>query len=218
MKEFTTNQKQLRVGFQRVINESDDLNAIANILRNAEKHPLSFAPWPGYTASADVAFSIAYGDKNLYLQYVVKESIVRAATGKINGPVYEDSCVEFFIRFDNDKAYYNFEFNCIGTVLAGFGPDRNNRELLSEHVLQNLRCHTVLQKENGAINWTLTVVLPFEAFAFHSLSSLHGKQGGANFYKCGDALPQPHYLAWSNIESESPNFHLPEFFGTLLFE
>ncbi|WP_091380560.1 carbohydrate-binding family 9-like protein [Mucilaginibacter mallensis] len=30
-------------------------------------------------------------------------------------------------------------------------------------------------------------------------------------------MPQPHFLAWNNIESEHPNFHLSDFFGKALF-
>jgi len=31
-------------------------------------------------------------------------------------------------------------------------------------------------------------------------------------------LDEPHYLAWSNIIAPEPNFHLPQYFGTLYFE
>ena len=37
-----------------------------------------------------------------------------------------------------------------------------------------------------------------------------------NFYKCGDATLLPHYLSWSQIDTEQPDFHRPEFFGELL--
>ena len=45
-----------------------------------------------------------------------------------------------------------------------------------------------------------------------------GKEIRANFYKCGDELDKPHYLSWNPINLEKPNFHCPEFFGTLFFE
>ena len=40
----------------------------------------------------------------------------------------------------------------------------------------------------------------------------------ANFYKCGDDMPQKHYLSWHPIRIEKPNFHRPDHFGTLIFE
>ena len=44
------------------------------------------------------------------------------------------------------------------------------------------------------------------------------KDSKANFYKCGDNMPQKHYLSWHPIEIEKPNFHRPDHFGTLYFE
>jgi hypothetical protein len=40
----------------------------------------------------------------------------------------------------------------------------------------------------------------------------------ANFYKCGDELQTPHFLSWNPIEIDQPDFHRPDFFGTLEFE
>ena len=40
----------------------------------------------------------------------------------------------------------------------------------------------------------------------------------ANFYKCGDELQTPHFLSWNPIKIENPDFHRPDFFGTLEFE
>jgi hypothetical protein len=47
---------------------------------------------------------------------------------------------------------------------------------------------------------------------------LKGKTCRANFYKCGDDLPEPHFLSWNNIIADKPDFHLPQYFGTLTFE
>lgn len=37
-----------------------------------------------------------------------------------------------------------------------------------------------------------------------------------NFYKCGDATVQPHYLAWNPVTSETPAFHRPWEFGEIV--
>ena len=37
----------------------------------------------------------------------------------------------------------------------------------------------------------------------------------ANFYKCGDNCDKTHFLSWSPIALEKPNFHCPDFFGEL---
>lgn len=196
------------------------METVAAFLRKAQKYPLAFAPWAQYPYKPVVAFSVAHNNSLLFLQYEVREVHLQAAHGKANEPVYQDSCVEFFISFDNGATYYNFEFNCIGTVLASYGRSKGEHSWLREEVLDRISSHTIIQKGGGEYNvcWELTLVLPLTVFHFHSLASLQGKRCRANFYKCGDLLPEPHFLAWSNIESESPNFHLPKDFGTVLFE
>ncbi|WP_350005689.1 carbohydrate-binding family 9-like protein, partial [Phocaeicola dorei] len=47
---------------------------------------------------------------------------------------------------------------------------------------------------------------------------LDGMVVRANFYKCGDELQKPHFLSWSPIKIEKPDFHRPDFFGLLEFE
>ena len=37
----------------------------------------------------------------------------------------------------------------------------------------------------------------------------------ANFYKCGDLTAHTHFLSWSPIDAPKPDFHRPDFFGTL---
>ena len=37
-----------------------------------------------------------------------------------------------------------------------------------------------------------------------------------NFYSCGDLSPAPYYAAWSEVDTGTPDFHRPEYFGELL--
>ena len=53
---------------------------------------------------------------------------------------------------------------------------------------------------------------------WNSVGNLDGKSFRAHFYKCGDKLQQPHFLSWNAIGNPKPNFHLPQFFGTIVFE
>ena len=48
-----------------------------------------------------------------------------------NSPVWQDSCVEFFVQIPGEKYYYNFEFNCIGTALAARRTSRSDAEHFS---------------------------------------------------------------------------------------
>ncbi|RYZ48127.1 MAG: hypothetical protein EOO14_22575, partial [Chitinophagaceae bacterium] len=110
--------KQVEVPFLAA-GGSVESKAAAHLLHGCQKHSLAHAPWFGtYPATPVVQFAIAYGENGIYLQYDVEEDFIRAENGRVNDPVYQDSCVEFFISLDGGDTYYNFEFNSIGTVLA----------------------------------------------------------------------------------------------------
>ena len=84
--------------------------------------------WAEYPYKPKVNFRIAHTQNSILLHFKVKEERVRAKYGKDNGSVWTDSCVEFFSIPAGDGIYYNIECNCIGTILVGAGPVRNNRE------------------------------------------------------------------------------------------
>ena len=39
-----------------------------------------------------------------------------------------------------------------------------------------------------------------------------------NFYKCGDLLPEPHFICWNKVETTDPDFHQPDFFAPVVFD
>lgn len=197
------------------VNNFEKLHAI---LDEQKKHRLDFHLWKNENDDKpEVSFSIAHNNQSVLLKFYVEEKEIRANVTTINGAVWEDSCVEFFVAFDK-TGYYNFEFNCIGTVLGAFRKNRNDRTLLPDEALNKIATSTKLNKKNDLFYWEMLIVIPIELFNHHSMQSLSGVKCKANFYKCGDGLSRPHYLAWSNIEAAKPNFHLPEFFGEIKFE
>jgi len=193
---------------------------LKDLFLEAKPDKLTYEPWQSGGNKPDVMFFIAYGDDALYLKFAVKEKHFRATYRQTNDPVYKDSCVEFFIEFDEDNAYYNFEFNAIGTPLVGYGLP-GNRELLPVLLISDIKSAASNKNVQGDLlpfEWELRLAIPFSLFYKHSISTLKGKACKANFYKCGDDLPEPHFLCWNNIIADKPNFHLPEFFGKLIFE
>jgi len=201
------------------ITRNSTLATISQQMNAIEKHSLNHTPWITHPYKPSVRFSIAHSNDCIFLKFFVTEKSIRSVNTEVNGPVYEDSCVEFFISFHNDKAYYNLEFNCTGTCLAGFGEGRNDRQLLPLEVINKIRSQSVINRDAAEknIEWELVLEIPLSFFCHHTLDSLTGSAGRANFYKCGDLLPEPHYVTWSNIEAPAPNFHLPAFFGRLEF-
>jgi hypothetical protein len=178
-------------------------------------------PWPGLVCFPRVSFTLAYAGDCILIKFYLGEDVIRGENFKANTPVHEDSCVEFFISFEDDPAYYNLEVNCIGTCLFGYGKEKAGRKMIGNTVIQKIKRHIEIQhsvqEDSFHIYWQLSLIIPVEVFVFHQITDLKGYKCRVNFFKCGDKLPEPHYLSWKNIESVSPNFHLPEFFGDMYF-
>jgi hypothetical protein len=170
----------------------------------------------------NVSFDIHHRGTSILLKYRVTESQVRAVHTGFHKPVWEDSCVEFFISLPEDPAYYNFEFNAIGAILGAYGPDRNQREPVPVEFLECIQIQSSLgthpfESIRGIISWELDIVLPVTLFHHHEIRDIAGTHARGNFYKCGDKLDRPHYLSWQPVGTEKPDFHRPEFFGDLEF-
>ncbi|WP_316813415.1 carbohydrate-binding family 9-like protein [Pedobacter heparinus] len=209
----------LKVTYLPEISTSTRLFELSDLLDKAERQLIGCSPWKEFTVSdVHACFVIVQGSDCIALKYYVREPFSKPVYFNANDPVYKDSCVEFFIGFNNDPAYYNFEFNNAGTCLLGFGTGRE-RKYLPKSLIDQIR-YSRSFKSTGTealIGWELTLLIPFEVFCFHSIGKFEGPSCRGNFFKCGDDLPAPHYLAWNNIATDSPNFHLPEFFGTIDF-
>ncbi|MDP9076301.1 MAG: carbohydrate-binding family 9-like protein [Bacteroidota bacterium] len=168
----------------------------------------------------EVSFAMAHDKAGIYLKYWVKEMYVRAIYKNINDPVYKDSCVEAFLSFNGDANYYNLEFNYTGVVLGGYGPGKQNRREISEKVLSQIQILSDIKAQDAVTrlyHWELTLFFPFSIFIHQRLGDLPGRACRANFYKCGDELQEPHFLTWAPIVHPYPEFHLPDFFGTIAF-
>ena len=160
----------------------------------------------------------AHDKDNLLLKFFVEEEVTKAEYTNNQEPVWRDSCVEVFILDPiEEKNYFNFEFNAIGTCLAFQGPTRENRTPLSISLLGLISTHSSLSnspfKEKHVGRWQLTIILPKICFGLskhHSLSNIRLK---ANSYKCGDSLSKPHWISLFPIVTDQPNFHKPEYFG-----
>ena len=211
----------INVPYISSIKETATLQYISILLDDLERNAIQRAPWPGYSDNPEVAFSVGYTKESILIKYYVHEKSIRALHSLVNTPVHEDSCLEFFISFDDSVGYYNLEFNCIGTCLFGHGKEKEHRKMMHEETISKIRRLVVIEQAvNGNSNpvyWELVVVIPMEAFVHDNITNLKGTHCRVNFYKCGDQLPEPHFLAWNDIIATSPDFHLPEFFGNMYF-
>lgn len=196
---------------------------VNNALETVEAQPLKTNNWSSqYPYSPEVYFKIAHNGTHLFLKYGVKEKEILAAAKGNNSAVWTDSCVEFFISFDDSGYYYNLEQSCIGQVLLGYRKKKNECVHAADIVINSIERYPSLGYDNfdlrsGDFEWSLLSIIPVEVFWMTKLSTFDGLTAKANFYKCGDNLKTPHFLSWSPIETDAPNFHTPDFFKEIGF-
>ena len=183
-------------------------------------HRIDSVNWESYPYCPEVSFRIAHNGDAIFLNYRVNESDIKAVCNQDNGKVWEDSCVEFFVSF-SEGSYFNIECNCIGKLLIGKGSGRGeNRIRLTESELKNVARRSSMGDspvENRSGDWEISLIIPKEIF-YPEIRTFNQVKARGNFYKCGDNLQTPHFLSWNPIRWNTPNFHLPEFFGELQFE
>lgn len=188
-------------------------------------HKLSNSCWKDeFPYTPEVQFRIAWSNEEIFVQFNVKEEYIRAFYTQDSGSSpYKDSCVEFFMIPPGSDSYYNLEMNCIGFGTFACGPDRFHRTRFGAEKLSEIRRNSSLgnkgfETKSGCFEWKLLLGIPLSVYDIKSAGELKNREVKANFYKCGDELPQKHYLTWNAVLKEKPDFHTPEFFGTLLFE
>lgn len=175
-----------------------------------------------FPAQMPVSVRVAHDGESIFLYYRVTGEQVRAANTQDFGSVWEDSCVEFFMQREGETSYRNFECNILGVLLAAHHETREISDRLSDDIMQSVVRHSGISQrfENGnqVCDWSMYLEIPKKAMGFSDNESLNGQKIKANFYKCGDETPQTHFISWSPINLPSPNFHVPQFFGTLELE
>lgn len=168
----------------------------------------------GYQPSC--LFSLAHSETALAVLYQVRGLDLRATVLTDNGAVWEDSCCEFFVAAPDGSGYYNFEMNCIGSLLGAFGAGRTGRRMKTPEELARVRRfsslpHRRYEESDRIFSWQVMAVLPLDLFG----ADRDTRRLRANFYKCGDRTAHPHFLSWNPIDAPKPDFHRPECFGTL---
>lgn len=194
-------------------------------VQELEYNRLECLNWPeSYPYRPEVTFAAAHCSDAVLLHFKVREDAVLARCGDDRGHIWEDSCVEFFLAPDiNDGLYYNFEFNCIGSLYSCVGQQRQSRDFLPDKAYKDIeRCpstgSTPFEERNDIPVWELSAIIPSSCLVRHNIAVLDGQIMHGNFYKCGDRLSKPHYLSFFPVDTPKPDFHRPEFFRKIVFE
>lgn len=212
--------KELKVPYLPQLDSSMGSDEIINILDSAApRGTIESVNWAEeYPYHPLTTFNIAHNGKMLYIDFFVRCNFLRAENFENLSPVSEDSCVEFFVEPTGELPYWNFEFNCIGTVNASHRMERKSPTRLTNEEIARIErypsCGTRPFRElEGLFTWNLLVAIPLDLIGVKYEGKPIEMRG--NFYKCASAASQPHFLSWSPIKTAKPDFHQPDFFSKI---
>ena len=191
--------------------------------------PIAIDNYPWYTGGQKqpTEARAVYDERAIYVQFRCQDRHIFAQATELNGPVYEDSCVEFFASPDPSRSgeYFNLEINCCGTFLMGFGPARHPErrritpELASQIEIATLIGGPIKEEADTDEQWWAAAAIRFETLSEFIGRDIYPRLGDiwrGNFYRCGGKT-DPQLACWNPIELPKPNFHSPQFFGELHF-
>lgn len=198
---------------EAIINKLQDIGAQAMIDCVNWKEQFPYKPLAVVNAAHDGTM--------LYIDFFVRCNYLRAVNFENNSPVSQDSCVEFFVSPTGDNHYWNFEFNCIGTINASHRSERHNPTRLTDAELGLVKrfssCGTrPFNEVEGLFTWNVLIAIPFDLIGIKYEGT--PVEMTANFNKCASGTSQPHFLSWNPIKSDKPDFHRPECFGKIVLE
>ncbi len=177
---------------------------------------IAFYNW-GSEAEYKTTFKLCLAEKKgIFLRMKTDEKNLRAVCENTDENIWEDSCMEFFLKpFPYKEDYINFEMNSKGAYLSEVGPGgRPKRRFLKD--ITPLKPE--LTSEVTTEGWSLQLFVPAEL-----ISAAFGEEFEAgeclmkgNFYKCGDLTEKPHYGSFSETTTLPPGFHNPECFADII--
>lgn len=212
------------INVPKIVPQNGGATELEQIFATLPSNAIDCCNWPkDYPYSPKASFRIFHDGAHVYIKFDVTENDIHTLVTTDFGKVWTDPCVEFFVSPQGNADYYNFECTCIGKMLLAWHPAGAPKEDAPLELLDTIERLPSLGKENfpirqGATSWSLIEKIPATALFRSAIGSWSGARMRANFYKCGDNLPTPHFLSWNPIEWPEPSFHRPEFFGELIFE
>lgn len=201
-------------------------------IESCERAEIKEAQWSCKIQPKAWAFMGYLEDKGLYVRLACGETDPQRIHVYHKSPVWKDSALELFLAFPlsedgaegkltNESLYLNFEVNANAAMYAKYGFGKQNRQFIPDRVYQECRCGAVI----GRDGWRVDFLIPewyigeLTGKTLKSwLSADEGSQMYCNFYKISESPEIEHYLSYSRIDSETPNFHRPVYFAKASFD
>lgn len=163
-----------------------------------------------------VSANIDIKEDIIFVEFNVKEPIKCFCQNKEQDgeAVWQDSCVEIFLKMFNASCYANFEFNSKGICYCACGESRQARtEISKEEYSYIKRIADKIVIEDDCCKWSLSVQIPLFLLGVPKDFKQFKLEG--NLYKCADTAEEPNYLSAFPISTTKPDFHRPDYFCRL---
>lgn len=198
-------------------------------LKEMELGRVACYPWGG-DYRPEMLFKIGHDEDSLRVHLLCYEENPVISTAKRNGPVWNDSCLEFFVSpsADLSAGYFNFEINASPALLLHYGPDGvpEHRSPVDVRQWPTEKFDLMCDKGTDCFGrgyWQVSYRIPYALFreCCPAVQLQEGAVLRANLYRCGSNGQPAHYGCWSPIDTTvwaKPNFHVPEYFGEMRLE
>ncbi len=162
---------------------------------------------------------MAYSATHLYVCWHMRSNGLRALHATDLSPVAQEHCVEFFVQLPGEKTYWNFEVNALGTLNASHRVERPCPTRLTGEQLRAVRRHgshvglRPFEIKEEPTAWWVAIAIPWSLIGVTAGELPRYLRG--NLYACAGGIDHPYYLSRFPITTPRPDFHRPDFFGTI---
>ncbi|NOT60697.1 MAG: carbohydrate-binding family 9-like protein [Acidobacteria bacterium] len=165
-------------------------------------------------------------DQNyLYVGYECEDADITALHENRDDPVYQDDCVEIFLKpSDKTDHYFGLEMNARGVLFDYYYafPEKNDRGFNLEGVLLKTSLNGLLnQDEANDQGWTLELAIPWKSLnkLAGRLPPAKGDEWRAQINRWDGTEAKGRRLSmWCASGLKKPGPHNPERFGKLIFK
>ena len=180
-------------------------------------------PWGRPEVYPTACAHISFVQEGIFVHLYAEEQFIRATVTEDNGPVYMDSCLEFFFcpMPGVSDSYFNFEVNPLGALYVGFSSKgtREDSKPIDYSEFKEIIGVKVNRKENS---WDVSYKVPYKLIQIYMPEFAKAEHGciSANFYKCGDETKYPHFAVWNHIDPQvvtKPDFHVVKYFKIIKY-
>ena len=184
-------------------------------------------PWDFQTGKKQkTAVKILRDQDTLYVGYECEDTDVTAIYEKRDDPVYEDDCVEIFIKpSDGTDSYFGMEMNARGVLYDYFYPFPKDLDpklnFDGVRLITNIR-GTLNKRDDQDQGWALELAIPFKNFSrlTNQLPPKAGDQWRVQINRwdgVNDANGR-RLSMWCHSGMKEADPHNPERFGIIVFK